>query len=328
MPWFIASIDKLFTATLLLQLTEQGAVDLDKSMREYLPEVLCDGLHVLDGTDYTDQVTVRHLITHTSGIADWYEDFPKEGKNLVEEIVRSGDRSLTLEEMMDYVRTRLRPNFAPQPVAAFVSRDGQGLKLKTRYSDTGFMLLCAIIMHVTRQSLEGLHQERIYSPLGMKYTWLAGRTSPTEAVTSPFPMRADKEIVDIPEIIRSVWGVYSTSDDMVTFMRALVSGQLFEKPETRNLMLSGWHRFGFPSDRASIRLPGWPIAYSHGAMQFQLPWLFSPLRPMPQVFGHTGSSGCWLFYCPDLDLYLTGAADDLTAGALPYRFVPALLKHF
>ncbi|MCC5940322.1 MAG: beta-lactamase family protein [Balneolaceae bacterium] len=327
-PFFIASIDKLINAALLIQLIEEGSVHLDSPFVDYLPESLSKDLHLYKGRDYTGSVTVRHLLTHTSGMADWYEDFPKQGKNLVEEIIKEGDRDLELSELLEYVRNRLTPNFEPQPIQSFLEGKSDGKRIKTRYTDTGFMLICAIIEAVTGQPLEDLHHARIYEPLGMKHTWLAHRTEPSEAVPSVFPLLASGKKVDIPKMLRSVWGVYSTCNDMITFFKALYAGQLFQKPATRDLMFSGWHQFGFPGDRAAVRLPGWPIAYSLGAMQFRLPRMFSPVKAMPEIVGHTGSTGCWLFYCPQLDLYMTGAADDLTAGALPFKYVPAMLKLF
>lgn len=333
-PFFIASIDKLMNAVLLLQLCEQELAGLDEPVINYLPGSLIDGLHVYKGKDTTPEITVRHLLTHTSGLADWYEDFPKNGKNLVEDIIATGDRDLSLEEMMDYVRRELRPHFAPQPIVQFLNAEKSAKKdhsrarfarIKTRYTDTGFMLICAILTEITGLSLEQLHHSRIYEPLGMKHTWMTGRTSPAEPVSKPLPLLASGRQSDFPKLLRSVWGVYSICADMIAFLRELYNGKLFQKPETRELMFSGWHRFGFPSDRAAIRLPGWPIAYSHGVMHFKLPRLFTPFKPMPEIVGHTGSTGCWLFYCPEKDLYFAGAADDLTAGALPFKYVPEML---
>lgn len=336
-PFFIASVDKLINAALIHQQAEKGQISLDTPVAAYLPERLMSGLHVLRERDYSSEITIRHLLTHTSGLADWYEDFPKGGPNLVESIVKEGDRDLSLEELTDYVRNRLTPNFAPQPVQAFwevlrEQRQGRSTspakppRIKTRYTDTGFMLLCAVLMEVTGEKLEDLHQKHIYGPLEMKSTWVVGRSDPAKEVSAAFPLVASGQEAVIPKMLRSVWGVYSSCDDMIAFLKALYSGSLFEKPETRDLMFSGWHRFGFPADRAAIRLPGWPIAYSHGAMHFQLPRLFSLFKPMPEIVGHTGSTGCWLFYAPEIDLFLTGAADDLTAGALPFKYVPEMLK--
>lgn len=336
-PFFIASVDKLMNAALILQLAEDGLINLDLPAADYLPNRIINGLHVYKGKDYSHEITVRHLLTHTSGIADWYEDFPAKGVSLVESIIEEGDRDLSVDEMMDYVRTKLKPNFAPQPIEAFCratisdNSDKSSKKIpsiKTRYTDTGFMLLCAVLMEVTGERLEDLHQTRIYKPLGMEFTWQLGRTEPASKVNPHLPLVASGKPVEIPKMIRSVWGVYSTCDDMMLFLKALYNGKLFKKQETRALMFEGWHKFGFPTDKAAIRLPGWPIAYSHGTMQFKLPRLFSPLKPMPEVVGHTGSTGCWLFYSPEKDLYFTGAADDVTAGALPFKYVPAMLRCF
>lgn len=331
-PFFIASVDKLINTALLLKLAEEGLVNLDAPMADYLPDTLINGLHVLKGKDHTASITVRHLLTHTSGLADWYEDFPANGTNLVEEIISSGDRNLSLDAMMEYVRSRLRPNFPPQPIDALKNRSSYGdgasfvTGFITRYTDTGFMLIGALLQELTGQPLEQLHHERIYKPLGLQRTWLVGRTAPEVSAPSKLPLLASGARVEIPLMLRSVWGVYSTCSDMARFLMGLYKGEIFQKPETRWLMFSGWHRFGFPTDKAAIRLPGWPIAYGHGAMHFKLPRLFTPLKPMPAIVGHTGSTGCWLFYCPERDLYFVGAADDLTAGALPFRHVPALLK--
>ena len=71
-----------------------------------------------------------------------------------------------------------------------------------------------------------------------------------------------------------------------------------------------------------------PIEYGLGIMRFRLPRLFTGMRRMPAVIGHTGSTGAWLFYCEELDLLLAGTVDQATAGAIPYRVVPKLLRDY
>jgi D-alanyl-D-alanine carboxypeptidase len=90
-------------------------------------------------------------------------------------------------------------------------------------------------------------------------------------------------------------------------------------------MTHPWRRFSHPMDRAAFRQPSWPIEYGLGVMRFQLPPLFTRLRRLPAVRGHTGSTGTWLFHAPELDLYLVGAVNQVEAGALPYRTVPRIL---
>ena len=60
-------------------------------------------------------------------------------------------------------------------------------------------------------------------------------------------------------------------------------------------------------------------------MRLVLPRALTPLRRIPSVIGHTGSTGTWLFYCGELDLYLAGCVDQATAAPIPFRFVPRVL---
>lgn len=84
--------------------------------------------------------------------------------------------------------------------------------------------------------------------------------------------------------------------------------------------------FGVPLDRAALRAPGWPIEYGLAIKRFRLPRVFNAFQRMPAVVGHTGSTRTWLFHCPERDLYLAGAVNEVTAGAVPYRVVPRALR--
>jgi hypothetical protein len=54
--------------------------------------------------------------------------------------------------------------------------------------------------------------------------------------------------------------------------------------------------------------------------------MIAPFGRVPPLIGHTGSTGSWLFHCPQRDLLFAGTVDQATAGALPFRFVPKLLR--
>lgn len=58
---------------------------------------------------------------------------------------------------------------------------------------------------------------------------------------------------------------------------------------------------------------------------FTLPRIPTPAGRQPTLFGHSGSTGSWLFHCPELDLSIAGTVDQGTAGAAPFRFAPKLL---
>ena len=317
-PFFIASIDKLYNATITMLLIESSRLELDASISTYLPNAVTRGLHMLGGVDYSDQITVRHLLSHTSGLADWLEDYPKGGPSLFERVIEEGDMALSIEDLAVVVRDELKPHFPPQDPLASGS--------KVRYSDTNFMLIAAIIEAVTGQPLHQVHEQLLLEPLDLRHTYFAGQSQPLDPTPAAMILRANGQPVQLPRLMCSIRGMYSTAADTIAFLRAFIQNEIFQDTETLAAMQAHWQRFGFPLDRAALRSPGWPIEYGLGIMRFQMPRLFSPRHPMPAVLGHTGSTGCWLFYCPELDMLLSGSVDEATAGAVPYRIVPKILN--
>lgn len=315
-PWFIASIDKTMTATVVLQLHEEGLLHVDDKLVDHLPAAVVQGIHTLNGVDHVPAITLRHLLGHGSGLPDWLEDTPKGGKAFVEELVAQGDRELDLSEALDLVR-RMKPHFAPRPL----ERGGQ----RIRYGSTNFMLLNAIIEERTGKVLHEVFRERLFIPLGMRHTWLAGWHEPLEPTPTPADLWFGAGPLPIPRLIKSIHSIYSTGPDLIRFLRAVVTGEAFRHAGTVERMTGTFNRFGLPTDMAALRNPGWPIQYALGIMRFQIPRWSPPFRHIPAVMGHTGSTGSWLFHCPELDIFLAGTVDQGTAGAVPYRLLPKLL---
>jgi CubicO group peptidase (beta-lactamase class C family) len=317
-PFFIASIDKLFNATIAMRLWEHGTLDLDATIVAYLPPRLTRGLHRMDGIDYSDRITIRHLLGHTSGLADWLEDRPTGGRSLVERIISEGDRAVSLDDVAQSVRDELSPHFPPQDLSRSRAR--------VRYSDTNYMMLCAVLEAVTGEPLHRVHERLLIRPLNLRHTWFAGHSQSLDPTPPPVVLRVEGRPFHIPLLSRSIWGMYSTTADTLAFLRRFVRAEVFDQPTTLASMQRIWHRFSVPLDRAALRAPGWPTEYSLGLMRFRLPRILVPWHPMPAVLGHTGSTGCWLFHCPEQDVVLAGSVDEVTAGALPYRLVPHMLR--
>lgn len=134
----LGSITKQFTATLILQLVEQGKIKLDGRITDYLPDYR---------KDVGEKVTVHQLLNHTSGIPS-YTSLP----NFEKEVSRN-----------------------PFAVADFVKKYASGdLEFepgsKFSYNNSGYFLLGAIIEKVTGQSYEQVLKEKILDPLRMKNT--------------------------------------------------------------------------------------------------------------------------------------------------------------
>jgi D-alanyl-D-alanine carboxypeptidase len=314
-PYFIASIDKLMNAVLAMQLVERGELRLEAPIADYLPDAQVQGLHRLHGVDRTRAITIEHLLAHASGLPDWLEDRPRGGRSLVERLDADGDLAMTREELAAHVRDQLTPHFPPQDLRA--------PRVRVRYSDTNFMLLTGAIEQVTGRSLHDVHRDRLYEPLGMTRTWTAGGPSPQGV--APASLWFGTRALEIPGMIRSFAGVYSTVADQLAFLRAFVQGRVFARPDTGARMQQTWRRFGLPLDAAALRAPNWPIQYGLGIMRFELPRWLPPFRGSPALVGHTGSTGTWLFHCPARELLLAGAVDQVTAGPVPFRTLPRLL---
>lgn len=79
-PFYLASITKLLTAVVVMQLIEEEQIELSSKMADILLDSVIHGIHNDKGHDYTTEIQIQHLISHSSGIPDYYEKVPKNGK--------------------------------------------------------------------------------------------------------------------------------------------------------------------------------------------------------------------------------------------------------
>jgi CubicO group peptidase (beta-lactamase class C family) len=301
-PIYIASITKLYTATVIMRLYEKGALSLDDPMSRYLPERLIQGIHVYKGKDYSHEITIKQLLSHTSGIADYYTEKPKGGKSLFELFLEKPERSWTVDETVERARNDLRPNFQPGTDAS--------------YSDTNFQLLGRVIEAITGKPLHIVYEDFIFRPLGLKHTWLIGRSEPqlASSVAPADVFYKDMNITNI-RLNGSYWadgGIVSTAEEMIIFLKALKEGRVISG-DTLKLM-HHWHKLHFP------------LQYGYGTMYFRLPWFMTKVMKVPPLWGHSGSTGSFLYYSDDLDLYIAGSVDQVESGARPFRLMVRIMK--
>ncbi|WP_327037992.1 serine hydrolase domain-containing protein [Micromonospora maris] len=306
-PFFIASITKRFIVTLALQAHERGELDLDAPISTYLPASVTTGLHVRRGVDRTAQITVRHLASHTSGLPDFLER--RRGAPSLYRQARAGhDISWTFDDVLDITRNQQRPHFDPQDLNATTQR--------ARYSDTGYQLLLRILEAVTGRTFPDLLAERITGPLGLTGTWHPAAAPADPDLPAPLPLHVRRRRVDFAKVIASADDLYSTTTDLLAFERALVAGEPFADPNTRHLLTERRNRL---SNAPVLR-------YGLGTMFFKVNRLMSPLPKPVTLVGHSGSTGTWLFTCPELDLHLAGTVDQTVAKGLPFRIMAACLR--
>jgi CubicO group peptidase (beta-lactamase class C family) len=134
----IASVTKQITAFTMVLLEQQGKLSIDDDVRKYLPEV----------PDFGTTITIRHLLTHTSGLRNFQNILAMAGW-------RSGE-SMTNEDLLRFISMQKELNF---PVGE-----------EYLYCNTGFNLITAIVERITGQTFQDWTKENIFDPLDMDHT--------------------------------------------------------------------------------------------------------------------------------------------------------------
>ncbi|HIW32476.1 MAG TPA: beta-lactamase family protein [Candidatus Paenibacillus intestinavium] len=122
-----ASIGKTMCAAIYGMLVDEGKISYDDKISSWLADDILKGLFVIDGIDYKDQVTLQQLLSHTSGVGDYFEGPVTSGKPLLAMITTNPDLSFTPEKLLAFTRENQEP----------VGLPGQ----QFYYTDTGFILL-------------------------------------------------------------------------------------------------------------------------------------------------------------------------------------------
>ncbi len=202
----IGSQTKMMTATVAIQLASEGLFLLDDKLADIID------VAPLNGIANIQDVTLRQLMTHSSGIADYLNDFQSEAgvPTLWERLVEVPPRPVGIEEAIQFLIDQNAPaEFAP----------GE----RTDYSNTGFLLLQLAIEQATGNTLAEEFQTRIFDPLGMTNSSLPG-FEPPEGIVSSYVNLGDGllDVTYVPLALGGEGGVVSTTQDMVKFMKALV----------------------------------------------------------------------------------------------------------
>ena len=203
----IGSVTKQFTAAIVLQLVEEGRIDLQASITDYLP-------------DYPpaqgDKVTIHHLLTHTSGIPS-YTDLPGFMEGPVREPFTPSDSLLPVFWEMDL-------EFEPGA--------------RWSYNNSGYHILGVIIERVTGRSYDRVLRERILEPLGLENTGYDHNADVVERRALGY-VRVPGGFQHAPYLDTSVpfaaGMLYSTVEDLLIWDQALYGQGPFRNPETREL---------------------------------------------------------------------------------------------
>jgi CubicO group peptidase (beta-lactamase class C family) len=207
----IGSVTKLFTAIGVMQLAERRLVDLDAPANEFLR-----AYHIEPAVPAWRPATLRHLLTHTSGIPEIIDVrdvlHPSWGGFWSRPAIASVALGDPLPSLASYYRGRLRVVVEPGRFFA--------------YSNHGFATLGQVIEDVTGQPLERYVHDRFFEPLGMADADLARseRVRSRRATGYRLGRRGPEAVTDREWLGRAGGGIYATTRDLARFAAALLGG--------------------------------------------------------------------------------------------------------
>jgi CubicO group peptidase (beta-lactamase class C family) len=210
-----ASVTKAITATLAVQLVEDGLLGLNRPVREYLPEISGEG---------SDDMLVHHLLTHTTGYC-WHEDPP-----WLEHAARKLEAGFEAPPRPEGQHPLIHQYLSLFWDVPRVARVGEVMT----YSNHNYELLAEIVRRLSGRSLEALARERVFDPLGMRnsYYVVPESESPRVVQRAPGLPMADPDSPffqglgsrQMQETPYGGAGLFTTPSDMVIFGQMVLNG--------------------------------------------------------------------------------------------------------
>lgn len=205
-----ASVTKMFTATVFLMLVEKGFLNLDQLVAEYLD---------LEDSELSSDMTARHLLTHTSGVAEYFDNSDP-----------NGFENLWLQLPNPYIDSlaKMLPLFIDEPPTGL---PGHGFD----YSGSGFILLGLMIEKATGLDYYTAMRQLLFEPAFMGETDFIPLQNVVDHVAEGYiPMKDEhnrilgwtRNIYSVPTFGLSDGGAFSTAKDLIKFMKALRAGQI------------------------------------------------------------------------------------------------------
>jgi beta-N-acetylhexosaminidase len=283
-----ASLTKaVVTTTLVAMQVEAGRIALDVPVERYIPE-----WNAGPNTEWRKRVTIRHLLTHSSGLPAHKDYF------------------LTIHSEREAIANICKESLEYEPGT------------KTVYSDLGFILLGEILERATGRTIDQLARERIFAPLGMANTLfkppkaLSSRVAPTEQDATYRKRLLRGEVHDENAFamggVAGHAGMFATAPDLAAFSQMLLNGGIYG--HQRLLTRATLAQFIAPQAiAATTRTLGWmvPTTDSTSGRYFSA-----------RSFGHLGFTGASIWVDPERQLFVilltnrvypTRAKDKITA---------------
>ncbi|GAA0654647.1 serine hydrolase domain-containing protein [Brevundimonas lenta] len=216
--YWIASVTKLFTSALIMQMVERGEIGLQAPVRTYLPDFAGD-----------PSITVHSLLNHTSGLPN-----PDAGADPTKGVPMY---------QLPHTPAQLVADYASAPLAHPVGTHFD-------YSNADYYVLGRIIEVVSGQPFEEVLKARILTPLGMPDSGMLRQSDIIPRLASSyFRMGDDQPLINDLPVYNENWfaggGMYSDADDLLTFAEALYGGRVVSAESLQRMLTPGLDDYGY-----------------------------------------------------------------------------------
>lgn len=286
----LGSLDKQFTMVAVMRLVDEGKIDLDANVASYLPD--------WPNADVAENVTIRQLLTHTSGMGFYWSE------QLFTEIGR-------FRTLQDFAALFINDELAFRPGEQWA------------YSNNGYIVLGLILEAVTGEDYHDHIRRVLFSPLGMSNSGPFAVDEVTENRATGYTRMTVQDAIDGPdaegEVQQEKWyanyythpprgasagGGYSTVQDLFEFTRALHTGRLLTEKSYQTIT-QPYNQDLLPDNARSF--------YGYG-MQ-----IWKPGQPDARL-GHSGGgagNGAFALYYPKLDLSVIWLTNQEGSARIP-----------
>lgn len=265
----IGSVTKTFTAVVILNLVDEGLINLDNSIRDYLPE------NVTSKIDNSNEITIRNLLNHSSGIRDYTTI------NGYTEFINEPTKVFTTE---NYLQLNVyNKNALFEPSTSF------------EYSNANYGLLGWIAEGITNKGISELYDEYIFTPIGLENTFFnKNNPTPKNLARGYVDFNDDGKIFETTDwgvlIISPAAGILSNTYDLFKFEQALHLGQLISESSYQEMIsFINIPNPKFNRTKYGLGLRFWETEYGN-------------------AYGHSGGMYGYLaeaFYFPESDVHYT-----------------------
>jgi D-alanyl-D-alanine carboxypeptidase len=291
----IASSTKLFVATIILQLEEEGKININDKAFPYLMDLKYlnfENFHTLNKVKYAKEITIKQLLSHRSGLADIFTDKQNEFFGLVMNNPTKQYSPKSIVQLYHQFNLNNTPHFKPN--------NGW------YYSDINYLLLGLIIEQVDKTTLSKAIRNRILDPLKMENTYFEFYETPKKKVK---PIQQYIGANNFSKINTSFdWsggGLVSTNLDLAIYIEALFNLKLINQNSLDKMI-----DVKFTKKNES--------RYGLGVYEFAI--------KNDVFYGHFGFYGTFVGYSPTTKTTISYSVSQATPNFNVYKFIIELLN--